>query len=427
MINYELDKNGNIAKSLNNINKFLDNEYPGAFKMNEFTNTCTINDRDWNEEFDLPVIHNNLLLTLGISAKSLLKDAIIQRFVDNSYNPLKDWLSSLKWDGKQRLETVFSYYLGAVDTPLIREMTKKWFIAAVSRVFKPGTKFDNIIILQGPQGCGKSRIFEVLSPSFARPASIDNITCTKESVSTMNKSWIVIFDELATMNKKDMTSVKTFLSRETDTVRLAYARNDQVYPRKCIFAGSTNESTFLRDYTSSVERRFWIIKCTYEMGCTKIQEFTKEIAEQIWAETMHYYKENPNMYLDLDRDGINDLSKLQREFKTSEEDGYVDQLKAIVYRKYNLDSEGEFSSEDAFINQFNTAASANSPTSTILTKIPVSWVNNLIRKTIGEKRSYTYIKSVLTDDFDYVKRYYNGIRTMCLVRKNSVKDFKDLV
>lgn len=427
MQNYELDKNGNIAKSLQNINKFLDEEYPNAFKMNEFTNICTVNGKDWNEDFDIPVIHNKLILELGFSAKSLLRDAIIQRFVDNSCNPLKDWLKSLKWDGVERLETIFSYYLGAEDTPLIREMTRKWFIAAVSRVFKPGTKFDNIIILQGPQGCGKSRIFEVLSPSFARPASIDNISSSKDAVSTMNKSWIVIFDELASMNRKDMNSVKTFLSRETDTVRLAYARNEQVYPRTCIFAGSTNDSVFLRDYTSLVERRFWIIKCTYEMGHTKIQEFTKEIAEQIWAETMYYYNENPDMYLDLDRDGIINLTKLQKQFKTSEEDGYVDMLRAVMYRKYQLNSNGEFISEQQFASQFDTPGSATTPTSKYIDKIPVSWVNNLVRSKIHEKRTYNYIKSVLSEDYDYLKRYYNGIRTMCLVRKNSVKDFKDLV
>mgnify|MGYP002516114588 CR=1 FL=1 len=418
---YETDKNGNIARSLYNINKFLDNEYPDAFKMNELTHVCTINGKDWDEDFDLPVIHNNLITLLGITAKSLLKDAIIQRFVSNSYNPLKLWLSSLKWDGVKRLETVFSYYLGAEDTPLIREMTKKWFIAAVKRIYEPGCKFDNIIILQGPQGCGKSRIFEVLSPDFARPASIDNISCSKDAVSTMNKSWIVIFDELATMNKKDMTSVKTFLSRESDTVRLAYSRNDKTFPRTCIFAGSTNETTFLRDYTSSVERRFWIIKCTYEMGATKIQEFTKHIAEQIWAETMHYYKEKPDMYLDLDKYGTQQLAALQKQFKTSEEDGYVDQLWTIVTRKYNLDTNGEFISEDQFADQFKNPATATASSARLFDKIPVSWLNNLAKATTGEKRTHTYIKSVLSDEFDYVKRPYNGLRTMCLVRKCTSK------
>ena len=83
--------------------------------------------------------------------------------------------------------------------------------------------------------------------------------------------------------------------------------------------------------------------------------------------------------------------------------------------------------EAAFANQFQTPASATGTNAKYFTKIPISWVNNLVRSTIGEKRTHTYIKSVLADDFDYAKRYYNGIRTMCLVRKNSVKDFKDLV
>ena len=424
---YTLDKNGKVEKSLSNIRIFLDTTYPNAFKYNEFTSTCNFNGKDWDEDFDLPVIHNKLIETLNISAKLLLKDIIIQKFVENSYNPMKDWLNSLKWDGFPRLEKIFSYFLGAEDTPLLRDMTKKWFVAAVKRVFEPGCKFDNIIILQGPQGCGKSFIFEQLSPSFARPASIDDISNTKDAVSTMNKSWIVTFDELSTLNKKDMNAVKTFLSKQSDTVRLAYARNDKEFKRKCIFVGSTNESTFLRDYTSSVERRFWIIKCTFEMGRTRIKEFNRGTAEQMWAEAMHIYRSNPDMYLDLDLDSTISLSKTQKEFKTSEEDGYVDQLKAIVYRKYQLNNDGEFISEAAFANQFQTPASATGTNAKYFTKIPISWVNNLVRSTIGEKRAHTYIKSVLADDFDYAKRCYNGIRTMCLVRKNSVKDFKDLV
>ena len=98
-------------------------------------------------------------------------------------------------------------------------MTKKWFVAAVKRVFEPGCKFDNIIILQGPQGCGKSFIFEQLSPNFARPASIDDISNTKDAVSTMNKSWIVTFDELSTLNKKDMNAVKVLHSHPFHTFR----------------------------------------------------------------------------------------------------------------------------------------------------------------------------------------------------------------
>jgi len=78
------------------------------------------------------------------------EDAINNVFDSNKYNPTVDYLNSVQWDGKERIETIFIDWLGAEDTPLIREMSSKWLIAAVKRIYEPGCKFDNMIVLKGP-------------------------------------------------------------------------------------------------------------------------------------------------------------------------------------------------------------------------------------------------------------------------------------
>ena len=82
---------------------------------------------------------------------------------ERSFNPVQDFIIQETWDGQPRIATTLIDYLGAEDTPLVREQTKLWFVAAVARVFTPGCKFDNVLTLPGPQGIGKSTFFKTIS------------------------------------------------------------------------------------------------------------------------------------------------------------------------------------------------------------------------------------------------------------------------
>jgi predicted P-loop ATPase len=149
-----------------------------------------------------------------------------------------------------------------------------------------------MIVLKGPQGCGKSTICERLSHGFYNEHI--NIEDPKYYVETLNRSWIVAFDELAGISRKDLSDIKSFLSKSSETVRLAYAHNPETYKRHCIFIGSTNEDNFLRDYTASIERRFWVIECTRDNTNNIVGSgFTEEIVDQIWAEAKASYQADP--------------------------------------------------------------------------------------------------------------------------------------
>ena len=82
---------------------------------------------------------------------------------DHSYHPIKEYFDSLPpWDGKQRAETILINYLGADDNEYTRAVTRKTLCGAVSRIKHPGIKFDNILVLNGDQGIGKSTLIEKL-------------------------------------------------------------------------------------------------------------------------------------------------------------------------------------------------------------------------------------------------------------------------
>lgn len=224
-----------------------------------------------------------------------VEEAVLTTAKYNKYNPCTDWFESLKdkWDGKPRLDTWLSEYGGAEDNELNRAMGRKTLLAAVTRAFNPGCKFDYVLVLEGPQGIGKSTAIRILAGPELYSA-ID-MNADKDTVDAIQGSLIVEIDEMGCLDKVQSSKLKGFLSRTEDNVRLAYHRHSQVYPRKCIFIGSVNPQKgigYLRDKTGN--RRFWTVE-------VKGFNFSRMQAdrEQLWAEAYHLFLANTEkLYLD---------------------------------------------------------------------------------------------------------------------------------
>ncbi len=221
--------------------------------------------------------------------------------VQRSYNPLHQYIKKEEWDGVPRLETVFIEYLGADDTPLNRMMTRKWMIAAVARAYEPGCKFDNMLILEGQQGIGKSLILRILANGKTRGGyffseSLQFDMKDSEQIEVMNKAWICEFAELSGLKSvKDGERIKRFISIQEDEKRLAFKHASKTYKRHCVFAGTTNESTFLADTSA---RKFWIIHVNG--NSRPVMEWSQDLmtnVHQIWAEAYHYYSDGERLEL----------------------------------------------------------------------------------------------------------------------------------
>jgi energy-coupling factor transporter ATP-binding protein EcfA2 len=212
--------------------------------------------------------------------KEHIIDAVHGLCVENPVHPIRTYLDGLRWDGVPRLGGMLSTYFGAEDTQLHRAMAEKVMVAAVRRVREPGAKFDTILVLEGPQGSGKSQALEILAGVQYHSDQEILAMDPKSQAEALEGIWIFELCELQGLNKADIDRVKAFASRRVDRMRPAYARFRENHPRQTVFIGTTNDDRYLRDQTGN--RRFWPVKTA------KIDlEALRRDRDQLWAEAAH--------------------------------------------------------------------------------------------------------------------------------------------
>ena len=212
-----------------------------------------------------------------------LSDAVLHAARGNRFHPVQQYLKSLHWDGRKRINQIFVKHLGCPDTPYHRAVGRNMLLAAVTRVFEPGHKYDFAVILEGIEGKGKSTFIKTLAVDWFGELT-GNFHDRKSMVEQMQGCWILEFPELSSMQKSETTDVKQFMSAESDKVRLSYARRAENFRRQCIFIGSTNDSRYLQSETGN--RRFHPVLCA--VSEIDIEIFRKEI-DQYWAEAYSTY------------------------------------------------------------------------------------------------------------------------------------------
>ena len=252
----------------------------------------------WNDS-DFASLKVYLNKGYGVYAPTKTKDALLAVASERAYHPVKEYLDALPvWDGVKRIDTLLTDYLGAEDSAYTRAVIRKTLAAAVARIYQPGTKFDSVLILNGPQGIGKSTLFAKLAGAWFS----DSLTLTdmrdKSGPEKLQGYWILELGELAGMKKTDVETVKSFLSRVDDKYRASYGLNVESHPRQCVIVGSTNtESGFLRDITGN--RRFWPVRVNGE-SVRKPWQISGEDVLQVWAEAKTVYENGERLYLEGD-------------------------------------------------------------------------------------------------------------------------------
>lgn len=215
---------------------------------------------------------------------------------DRAYHPIRDYLDHLpSWDKTPRVDAVFINYLGAEDTPYTRAVTRKTLVAAVARVKRPGIKFDNIPVLNGNQGIGKSTLIAKLGREwYSDSLSISDMK-DKTAPEKLQGNWLLELSEMAGIKKMDVETVKSFASRIDDKYRPSYGRVVESHPRQCVIIGTTNnDGGFLRDVTGN--RRFWPVRVTGE-SAKRPWDLTDDEVAQIWAEAIAYLDAGEELYL----------------------------------------------------------------------------------------------------------------------------------
>lgn len=298
----ELDKQGKVKDTLTNIALIIrhDPQLKGIV-YNEFKSMVDVTgDLPWKQvkpgwgDTDISCAKLYFERVYGIWSPTKFKDALLAVVsAERLYHPIKEYFETLEWDGTERLDTLLIDYLGAEDTQYVRSVTRKTLTAAVARVYEPGIKFDSILVLNGPQGIGKSTLFALLGKQwYSDSLSISDMK-DKTAAEKLQGYWILELGELAGIKKVDVETVKSFVTRTDDKFRQSYGVAVESHPRSCIIVGSTNsEGGFLRDITGN--RRFWPVHVT---GGGKHHPWELQDVDQIWAEAIERYRAGEELYL----------------------------------------------------------------------------------------------------------------------------------
>ncbi len=253
---------------------------------------------------------------------------------DRSYHPIREYLDALpEWDKVPHVDTLLIDYLGAEDNAYVRAVTRKTLCAAVRRVQEPGVKFDTMLVLNGPQGIGKSTLISRLAGEWFSDSLNLGDTKDKTAAEKLQGYWILEIGELAGLRKAEVETLRSFLSRQNDIYRAAFGRRATPHPRQCIFFGTTNaESGYLRDTTGN--RRFWPVK-TPGGGSKHSWDITAEEIEQIWAEVLVYVKAGEKLHLAADIESL--AKEEQREaLESDEREGLVrDFLETLLPKNWD--------------------------------------------------------------------------------------------
>jgi Virulence-associated protein E len=244
-------------------------------------------------------------------------DGIIQLCLENRFDPVADYLNALVWDGAPRLDRWLIDYLGSEDTELNREFGRLALIAAVRRVRRPGTKFDPIIVLEGPMGTQKSKAIETMAgtENFSDQTILG--ARDREQQELLAGVWLFEIAELSNIRKTEVEHIKAFASRTHDRARPAYGRTRVDQPRRCVLFATTNDDQYLK----IADRRFWPVKTTtIDIGALERDR------DQLWAEAAQQEAEGASIVLDRSLWGPAYVEQTARE----EHDPWDDILSGVI-------------------------------------------------------------------------------------------------
>ena len=356
--------NEELKRSKGNVNYFktkysFDNKFPGK---NENKNNKTANKKGYFTLFDLMNTIENLreikfnevkdlieikrdgkfetlnnkdinLLRLDLSklkkvtfATEDIKTAIYGVSEKNRYHPIKQLIEGIQWDGIERAETFFVDCLGVEDNPVNREVTRKWLLACMTRLYKKGCKFDEMLILFGGQGIGKSTTLERLALDTFYTKVTGKLN--NDTILQTSQSWLVELDELSTLLRTPTQEFKSWLSSRKDTTRAPYEAQPTDFYRGFVVLGTTNDNKILKDHTGN--RRFWILECNEDRIKKSIFNVEEKEILQIWAEVRTWYHKNESLL----------LSKETKKLMEEKTENYVipipytDEIKNITNMKF---------------------------------------------------------------------------------------------
>jgi putative DNA primase/helicase len=272
--------------------------WPGVLAFDTFANRTTATrcppshegiagetwPREWRDSDDalaLEWLQREQGLDVGLSVVTTAVEAAALR---NPINPPRAYLEGLQWDGTPRVGSWLATYLGVKEDAAgyVREVGSCWLRSAVARALRPGCQVDTMLILEGAQGARKSSALAVLGGAWFTDQLPD--LGNKDAQQQLQGVWLVELAELGALSKAEVERVKAFVTNRSDRYRASFGRRSRNYPRTCVFAGTTNATTYLKDESGG--RRFWPVI----VGAIDLDALERD-RDQLWAEAVAQYLE----------------------------------------------------------------------------------------------------------------------------------------
>ena len=203
---------------------------------------------------------------------------------ERKFHPVRAWLDGLAWDDQPRLDDWLCDALGVRKTRYSMLVGRLFLVNMVARIYEPGCIMRSVPVLEGGQNRGKSESLRALAGRWFSDAHLD--LSSKDTFELIQGVWLHEIAEMHSVNRAEVTKVKHFISVREDSWVPKWIRRRIIIPRQVVFAGSTNEHVYLRDWTGNT--RFWPVRCE-EVGDIDLAVLHAQ-REQLFAEAVREYK-----------------------------------------------------------------------------------------------------------------------------------------
>ena len=289
------DKDGKIRPTISNFVKIMENDrhYQGI-KFNELSASAEIHTVEngklsivrWTDADEAHSM-NYIEEAFGLYSKDKHAAALRILFEERKYNPIIDIVDKIKWDGQSRCKEFLTKWGKVDDSPYTREVSRLIFAGGIHRLYEPGCKFEDIPILIGDQGCGKSTLCRYLAINDDYFGEL-KIMEGQAAIENLSGKWVLEIPEMSAFTRaKDQEAIKAFVSRQRDSYRKPYDRNTTELLRRCVFLATSNDRNPLVDKTGN--RRWYPVEC--HCNGYEVFDHEAEIREyilQCWAEAREH-------------------------------------------------------------------------------------------------------------------------------------------